>query len=228
MDIAVLIPARIGSKRLPRKNLADFCGAPLIAHAIQKALLIADKKDVYVSSDSAEILKYAIDASVNAIERPAALANDSATSEDFIEHAFGCLPHGAILQLHTIAPLLSVGTIASFVEFFRTNSFDVLLSGVTDQIEVMENLRPINFDFNQKTNSQNLSVIQKITWPLTIWRRDTFLDGRERTGCGTYHGSIGFYGIDDTEAKVIKTLKDLEVCRAIANGDVEGVWCGFS
>ena len=55
MNIACIIPARGGSKRVPRKNVMEFCGKPLIAWSIEQAKASQYIKDVYVSSDDDEI-----------------------------------------------------------------------------------------------------------------------------------------------------------------------------
>ena len=57
MNIACIIPARGGSKGIPKKNIIDFCGKPLIAHSIIQSKKSKYIKEVYVSSDSEEILK---------------------------------------------------------------------------------------------------------------------------------------------------------------------------
>lgn len=54
--VLALIPARGGSKGIPRKNLAMLAGRPLIDYSIQAALLSAWVDEVWVSSDDAEIL----------------------------------------------------------------------------------------------------------------------------------------------------------------------------
>jgi len=58
-NIVAIIPARGGSKGIPRKNLIDFCGKPLLAWSIIQAQMAPQIKNVYVSSDLDEILECA-------------------------------------------------------------------------------------------------------------------------------------------------------------------------
>jgi pseudaminic acid cytidylyltransferase len=58
MNVAI-IPARGGSKRLPRKNIRMFCGKPLVAWSIIQALNSYFIDDVYVSTDDQEIAEIA-------------------------------------------------------------------------------------------------------------------------------------------------------------------------
>jgi len=70
------IPARGGSKRLPRKNLLPLGGRPLLAWTIDAARESAQFDEIVVSSDDDEILAIAHDAGVRADRRPAALGGD--------------------------------------------------------------------------------------------------------------------------------------------------------
>lgn len=87
-SILAVIPARGGSKRVPRKNLRLLAGQPLIVHAFAAARRCARLSRLVVSTDDAEIAALA---KANGIEvpfmRPAALATDEATAVDVAMHA---------------------------------------------------------------------------------------------------------------------------------------------
>nr|WP_297347963.1 pseudaminic acid cytidylyltransferase [uncultured Glaciecola sp.] len=87
MNIAI-IPARGGSKRIPRKNIKEFHGKPMIAYSIEAALESQCFDKVMVSTDDAEIADIAIKygAEVPFI-RPTNIADDYATTLDVIKHA---------------------------------------------------------------------------------------------------------------------------------------------
>jgi N-acylneuraminate cytidylyltransferase len=86
---ACLIPARGGSKRFPRKNVAPLRGRPLLAWAVDAARESALFDDVWVSTDDAEIAAVARERGARIHDRPAALAGDTATIAqvgiDFLE-----------------------------------------------------------------------------------------------------------------------------------------------
>lgn len=77
-----LIPARGGSKRLPRKNIVDFQGRPIIAWTIAAARDSALFSDIVVSTDDEEIAAVADTAGARVVMRPEHLATDSATVVD--------------------------------------------------------------------------------------------------------------------------------------------------
>jgi CMP-N-acetylneuraminic acid synthetase len=77
MNIIAIIPARGNSKGIPRKNLIEFCGKPLIVWSIEQAKVSRYLKDVYVSSDSREILRISGKAGAKTIERPKKIVKDT-------------------------------------------------------------------------------------------------------------------------------------------------------
>lgn len=87
MKVAV-IPARGGSKRIPRKNIKEFCGKPMIAYSIEAAVKSGCFDIVVVSTDSTEIAEVAqaYGAEVPFI-RPEELSNDHAGTIPVIQHA---------------------------------------------------------------------------------------------------------------------------------------------
>lgn len=77
-----VIPARGGSKRLPRKNIAEFLGLPIIAHTVEAARASGVFSRVVASTEDAEIAKVARAAGAEIHERPATLSTDSARLVD--------------------------------------------------------------------------------------------------------------------------------------------------
>ena len=87
--IAVL-PARGGSKRIPRKNIKAFCGKPLICYSIEAALESGLFSRVVVSTDCEEVAGVAADAGAEVpFMRPVELASDQAGTFPVVRHAIG-------------------------------------------------------------------------------------------------------------------------------------------
>jgi N-acylneuraminate cytidylyltransferase len=80
-----IIPARGGSKRIPRKNIKDFLGKPIIAYSIETALESNLFEEVVVSTDDDEIEKIAIQYGATVLKRSQKNADDFATLADVIE-----------------------------------------------------------------------------------------------------------------------------------------------
>lgn len=81
MKIAVMIPARLGSKRLPRKNIVPFLGRPMIASSIEAALAAKSIDEVYVSTESEEISEIARSFGAKIHMRPLELAEDTVPTQ---------------------------------------------------------------------------------------------------------------------------------------------------
>lgn len=87
-EVLALIPARGGSKSVPRKNLLAVAGKPLIAYSIRHALECASVTRTIVSTDDAEIASVAVEFGADVpFYRPAEFATDFATDLDVFRHA---------------------------------------------------------------------------------------------------------------------------------------------
>lgn len=125
MNVAI-IPARGGSKRIPRKNLRDFCGQPIIAYSIQIALQSKLFDHVVVSTDDPEIAEVAVQYGAQVpFLRPAKLANDHASTAAVMQHAAGaCSGLGWEAQrlccLYATAPFVEVSDLQAGLALLDT------------------------------------------------------------------------------------------------------------
>jgi hypothetical protein len=90
-----------------------------------------------------------------------------------------------------------------------------MLSCIHDQIEVAYKGQPVNFTFAEKTNSQDLTPVERITWSITGWTRKAFLEAADAGKTATYYGSVGFYPVSGISGHVIKTQRDLDIAEAL-------------
>lgn len=97
MAIVALIPARGGSKRLPRKNILDLGGKPMLAYPIETALATGLFDRIYVSTEDTQIGRVAEDYGATVIERPAEVASDCSTVVQVCLHALEALPEVDLL-----------------------------------------------------------------------------------------------------------------------------------
>ena len=126
-ELLIVIPARGGSKRLPRKNVLPLAGKPLICWSIEAALQTGLKARILVTSEDEEILTIAgryADQAVVAHRRPDALATDTATTADTLieavesEQKEGRAPDALIL-LQPTSPLRTASDILAAVSTFQ-------------------------------------------------------------------------------------------------------------
>jgi CMP-N-acetylneuraminic acid synthetase len=210
-----LIPARMGSQRLARKNLRVLGGMSLIVRAIRKALTAGVFDEVWVNSEHPDFGPIAIAEGAGFHQRPEELGNDQATSEQYVAEFLRGHECEWVVQVHSIAPLLTVEEVRGFVEFVRQASADVVLSYEPIRIECAYEGRPVNFTFAKKTNSQDLTPVQRVSWSITAWRRESCLAAAERGKCATYAGKVEFYPVGSLASHVIKTEEDLRIAEAL-------------
>ncbi len=120
-----IIPARGGSKRLPGKNIQLLGDLPLIAHSILFAKSHPEIiREVYVSTDSPEIVETALKYGAKVIDRPAALSTDTEPTVSALRHVIETLsgPIENIVLLQPTNPLRPEGLLAeAFAVFNQRN-----------------------------------------------------------------------------------------------------------
>jgi len=124
-----IIPARGGSKGVPRKNIKLLAGHPLIAWTIRAALDSHRLDQVVVSTEDEEIAAAAEVYGAEVLPRPARLATDEALSRDVIAHALAARGAGHSVLLQPTSPLRSPGLVDRVILAFEAGDFDSLATG---------------------------------------------------------------------------------------------------
>ncbi|MDA7840052.1 acylneuraminate cytidylyltransferase family protein [Luminiphilus sp.] len=148
--ILCVIPARLGSKGVPKKNLADLGGKPLIAWTIEAALGCKLIDRVIVSTESREISQVAAKYGAEVpFLRPNEIASDEVHAVHVVLHALDWLknnekylPHAVMMLLPT-SPLRSSGDISKAIQMFFSENENAVIS-VCDTGKYLTNLRYLN------------------------------------------------------------------------------------
>ncbi|WP_366669262.1 acylneuraminate cytidylyltransferase family protein [Lysinibacillus fusiformis] len=128
--ILAIIPARGGSKGLPRKNILYLNGKPLISWTIESALKSKYISECILSSDDVEIIKIAKKWGCTVpFTRPSYLAQDNSTSIDVVLHALEYYKeYDYVLLLQPTSPLRTVEDIDSCIEYVLKNNIEICVS----------------------------------------------------------------------------------------------------
>lgn len=138
-----LIPARGGSKGIPKKNIKEIHGKPLIVWSIEKALASERIDRVVVSTDDDEIARIAKEAGAEVLMRPAELATDTASTQDVMCHALQHYPADILVLLQPTSPYRTEGLIDECICEFCQNDYDSLATGfICDYKEYGKNTLP--------------------------------------------------------------------------------------
>ena len=119
MDITALIPARGGSKSIPRKNIREYKGKPLIAHSIEVALKSKYITNVIVSTDDTEIANIARKYGAKVpYMRPSHLAEDNSTDLDVFKHHLLLYNTDILVHLRPTYPNRTVDFLDLSINYF--------------------------------------------------------------------------------------------------------------
>lgn len=133
-----IIPARGGSKGIPRKNIKDFAGKPLICYSIEAARTLSDDEHVIVSTDDEEIADVARSTGLKVeYMRPSHLATDTAGSREVMIDAMDWaekkgVDYDMIVLLQPTSPLRNADDIRGCIELY-SDEIDMVVSVVEAQ-----------------------------------------------------------------------------------------------
>lgn len=182
MAIAI-IPARIGSKRICKKNIKNFHGKPIIAYSIQAALETKLFRRVIVSTDSKELADIAIEYGAEVpFMRPAELSDDFTGTDEVILHALNWLiVHGEDVQyaccIYATAPFIDSVFIRTGFELLKSSEATSAFSVTTYPYPIYRSLKI--------TESGRLTMI----WP-------DYMNVRSQDLSEAYHDAGQFYWVD--------------------------------
>ena len=177
--IIAIIPARGGSKGIPRKNIRLLNGKPLLWYIINSAKKSSVFDKIVVTTDDEEISEISKLYGVDAVERPPELAKDDVTLDPVVYHAASItelkddIKYDIIVTLQPTAPLTRSETIKKAVEIFTKNIYDTLIS-----VERYKHLYWIKKDnefkplYAKRKNRQYLEPIYKETGAILICKRE--------------------------------------------------------
>ena len=209
MKILTVIPARGGSKGIPKKNIRFIAGQPLLAYAIKCAKASSYDMEVVVTSDEEEIQNIARRFDARVVERPAELAGDSVTLDPVICHAVNAMEetlqcrYDIVITMQPTSPLLSAETLDEAIGFFIENEYDTVLSGVNDPRLSwrIENGQCVP-NYVERLNRQYMPKELKETGAFVITKR-AFVTPESRFG-----SKVSVFEVPEREAGDIDTPQD--------------------
>ena len=180
-----VIPARGGSKRIPRKNVKNFLGKPLIAYSIEAALNSGVFERVIVSTDDAEIADVAVKFGAQVpFMRDAALSDDYATSSDAVLDAAARLGgYSRVCCLYATAPLITGEILREAYGKFEEAECEFLFSATEFSFPIQRAIRleqngAVNMFYPQfaLTRSQDLERAYHDAGAFYFGRREAWLE----------------------------------------------------
>jgi CMP-N,N'-diacetyllegionaminic acid synthase len=221
-SVYAFIPARGGSKGIPRKNLADLAGKPLIAHAIAQADAAKEITQVFVSSEDAEIRGVALSYGAEVIDRPEEFIHDNSIQEVDRLLRWTVLDLEAkghvidiVVLLYATSPLREVSTIDEVIRLVSESGYDSALSLYEDTTYLWrkdgEVVAPTNYD------PATRGPRQKEQWNQWAENKAVYAVKRDlliNTGC-RLGGKIGYVEMPKWRSVDVDKPEDLELVRKL-------------
>lgn len=222
--VVALIPARGGSKRLPKKNIKLLDGKPLIAWSIECAKKSQYVDQIIVSTDSQQIKDISENYGANVpFIRPDYLSNDTATTYDVLQHTIESLalnkPNILLVLLQPTSPLRTTEELDKAIEYFiQKNALGVVSVSEMEHSPLWANVLPddnnmLNFLPNNIVGkrSQDLPTYYRINGSIYIYDIESLLKNKkvffdERV--------FAFVTVPDTSVD-IDTMLDFKIAESI-------------
>lgn len=216
MKVLAIIPARGGSKGIPKKNIRLLAGKPLISYSILNALSCAVIDDVYVSTDSAEIAEVAKNYGAGIVFRDESLSGDSVTLDPVIFDAVskvellkGCT-YDYVVTMQPISPLLKPGSLMRAMEKLSEEEADCMIS-VVNKPHLSWKLQDgkIVPNYGKRLNRQELPPNYLETGAFVISKRNLMTKETRMAG------SVSVFEISEDEGIDIDDINDWTLSEAL-------------
>lgn len=214
-----IIPARGGSKGLPRKNVRFLGDKPLIAHSILDAKESKFADQVYVSTDSLEIAELSHKYGAEVIHRPDELASDTASSESALIHALseiekkGLAPN-LIIFLQCTSPIRTGTDIDNAIAKLKKENADSLLSVSPSHKffwkEVDGVATSINYDYRNRLRRQDMQPQYLENGSIYIFKPWVLKEFNNRLG-----GKIVLFPMSEAASWEIDSVLDFQVAESL-------------
>lgn len=217
MEILTLIPARGGSKGIPRKNIRLIANQPVLAYTIQAAQQTCSITRIVVSTDDDEIARVACAYGAEVVLRPAEISGDTASSESALEHALAYLYEkekyepDLVVFLQATSPLRQSHDIQAALDQFARQDADSLFSASAFEGFVWklsgDQVTAINYNPLQRPRRQELDgVFLQENGSIYIFKPWVLHKHHNRLG-----GKISVYVMDRLDSFQLDEPRDLEL-----------------
>ena len=221
MNITAIILARGESKGIPKKNILNFCGKPLIVWTI-KNCFNAGINSVWVSSDSSEILEISRNSGAKVIKRPNELSTDNSTSEEGWLHAINHIESfqnskiDFVFAPQVTSPLREVKDITNAIKIINEKKLDSLFSSsIVEDLFFWEKdkegtLQSVNYNWKNRKRRQDISEKYIENGSFYFFKPNILRSNNNRFG-----GKIGLVKMEFWKMFEIDSEDDFKMCSAL-------------
>ena len=211
-----MIPARIGSQRLKKKNLAIINKRPLIEYVIQTAKETKLFNEIFINSDDKIFKKIALKNDVNFYLRNKKFGSSNTKSDDVVYDFLKNNKCDILVWVNPIAPLQKPEEIKKVINFFITKKLNSLIT--TNQLKNHSIFKgkPLNFNLKERfAKTQNLDPVETMVYSIMMWRSNSFIKSYMKSKKAILHGKVGYYPVSKLSGIIVKDKLDFEIVSTI-------------
>ncbi|MDY6371526.1 MAG: acylneuraminate cytidylyltransferase family protein [Bacteroidales bacterium] len=210
MRTVALIPIKLGSRRIPQKNIKPFFdGTPLMSFIQQTCLESELIDEVYIYCSDEAVMPYVLPG-VKFIKRPQELDADDKNANDIIRAFMKEVDADIYVNAHTTSPFAKVATIDRCITMVVSGNYDSAFCAENIKAFMWMDGNPINFDPDHFPRTQDLPDIFVETSIAYVFTKESFLKHKRRLGARPYVCEVG-----KIEAMDIDYPEDFALCDAI-------------
>lgn len=225
--IVAHLPARGGSERVPAKNLRLLAGEPMLAYAVKAALASRSLDEVYVNTESDEIVALAEHLGARVYRRRPELATGQVTSDAFNMDIIEALAPDTLAMINPVCPLITADDVDAAVRAYSESDADTLITVSETQLQTFCRGEPVNIDLDGPlTPTQENPPVSVCNWAVSLWDCETFRQNYTRFGYGSFGRKRLFHPLDPLRSVKVSEPSDFRLCerliQATRSGEAEG------
>lgn len=193
-NIAVVIPARLGSQRVKCKNLRLLNGKPLIEYIIEALKKTKHLTNIYINSESEFFGEIAKRNGIKFYKRRPELATSQSMIDEYIYDFIVNEKPDYLAVVNPTSPFIDAEQLDRAWEYFKKNGFDTMLCCEKIQTHCFYKGKAINYSTKGlHPRSQDLEPVLALNFAITIWNCRRYRENYEKHGWGVYTGKLGFF-----------------------------------
>lgn len=214
MKVVALVPIKLNSQRLPKKNILPIAGHPLCWHLCNTLNKVEGINEVYVYCSDPIIRNY-IPEQTKYIQRPIWLDGDNIKGFDIYREFIKTVDADIYVLAHTTSPFITASSCQTALNHILSGDNDSAFSAEKIQTFAWYQGKPINYDLNDVPRTQDMDPIWVETSAFFMFKKEIFVKHNRRIGFNPY-----IQEVSGAEAIDIDEKKDYELACALVKAGV--------
>ncbi len=212
-EVAIIVPIKFNSKRVPKKNLRLINGIPLYHYIFSQLIELNRDWDLFIYSSNIYCAGR-LEERIRYLPRPSWLDNDSIQTNELFQYSAKLLPHRFQAIVHPTSPFLTKDSIQACIDAVVQGGFDSAFTAEEIKSYAWYKGKPLNYDINDIVQTQHLEPIVVENSGVYVYIKENYAEYGTRIGRNPY-----IKVVTKKEALDIDTEQDLEQAKLVASNN---------